>query len=804
MRGKHRLVLSIVAAACLIPQSGSAADPPIAVVSDVQNDTVHFLVSGAGPTVGQRWEVFVDVPDVGSAVVATVVVTAVQQNSIAARIEQATGRVLPGQKVRPTGAQSPATAAVDPRDQRFPAWPTIRPDQTWIGESRWNPNQPNRVVVLCGVLKDGPAGKAGLRADDTILSIGGETLRTFAQYHQLTEAGPPGRTVEFEIERDGQTLKLPVTLEAMPPDGGQGRILAAAEAGESWAMMDIGVRYAYMRGNTPYFPKDDAEAVRWFRKSTETGYAAGPYFLAQMYQDGRGVERDYAEAVRLFEQARLDRGDGVHKGLVGMATNRLAYFYLNGWGVSKDVTQGLQLLRAAAAEKNMGAMYGLGNIYEHGIGVAQNYGTAIEYYQQAAEVDYAPAQYAIGLMAYDGRGVQQDYKIARGWFESAADLGHADAINKLGRMYAEGLGTPNDDGQAVAWFRKAADKGLAQAQDYLAFMYAQGRGVPKNMDEAVGWYRKAAAQGYAHAVESLKTLGVPLTPEPPNAAPATTAPQSTARATLGFLWIRVPEGYLVWGVLPDCAAAQAGLQFGDVVTHIDGVSPVGKLVNADAGPLGMLKDRRPGERVSVEFLRDGKPQTTNLVLNALPEDHGLARLAPVAEQGVSWALHAVGVVHYLAAQSKTGADAEREYAAALPWFFRGSAADFAWSHLLLANMYTAGHAVQKNESEAIAYYEKTRRAAKDRLDRLAANIASVSLGLRALNASPPDDHRALELIREAADNGSADGENILGWMYEKGRGLPVNREEAIRWYRKAALQRHADALKNLERLGTTG
>jgi hypothetical protein len=300
----------------------------------------------------------------------------------------------------------------------------------------------------------------------------------------------------------------------------------------------------------------------------------------------------------------------------------------------------------------------------------------------------------------------------------------------------------------------------------------------------------------ARFIAATSTI-VPASPP----APVTPSAAPNTRATLDFLWIIVPEGYLLWGVLPDGSAAQAGLKNGDVVIRINGESPFGKLVNADAGPLGVLKDRRPGERVVVDYLRDDQPRTTNLTLVASPEDHGLARLRPLAEQGVPWAVHAVGVVHYMNAKLKAGPEAEHEYAEALPWFLRASATDFAWSHLLLGHMYAAGNGVAKNDVTSLEYYEKARRAVRDRLDRLAGNIADVTLGLHYLNASPSDDLRALGYIREAAEGGRADGQNILGWMYEHGRGVAQNREEAIRWYRKAAAQGHKDAKQRLGKMG---
>jgi len=49
--------------------------------------------------------------------------------------------------------------------------------------------------------------------------------------------------------------------------------------------------------------QDAAEAVRWFRKAAEQGYAGGQCSLGFIYANGQGVKQDHAEAVRWFRKA---------------------------------------------------------------------------------------------------------------------------------------------------------------------------------------------------------------------------------------------------------------------------------------------------------------------------------------------------------------------------------------------------------------------------------------------------------------------------------------------------------------------
>src|SRR6516225_2857771 len=59
----------------------------------------------------------------------------------------------------------------------------------------------------------------------------------------------------------------------------------AAEAGDARGMVNLGVMYASRWGG---LPKDDSQAVSWFRKAVEAGNALGMANLGFMYSEGRG------------------------------------------------------------------------------------------------------------------------------------------------------------------------------------------------------------------------------------------------------------------------------------------------------------------------------------------------------------------------------------------------------------------------------------------------------------------------------------------------------------------------------------
>jgi TPR repeat protein len=55
-----------------------------------------------------------------------------------------------------------------------------------------------------------------------------------------------------------------------------------------------------------------------------------------------------------------------------------------------------------------------------------------------------------------------------------------------------------------------------------------------------------------------------------------------------------------------------------------------------------------------------------------------------------------------------------------------------------------------------------------------------------------------------AERGDAKAQNLLGVMYEKGEGVPVNLAQAAQWYRRAADQQYATAQNNLGWMYATG
>jgi serine protease Do len=69
-----------------------------------------------------------------------------------------------------------------------------------------------RGVELTMVDQDAPAGQAGLKEHDVILTMNGTNVESAAQLRRMIRETPPGRAVTFGVSRDGQPITIKVLL----------------------------------------------------------------------------------------------------------------------------------------------------------------------------------------------------------------------------------------------------------------------------------------------------------------------------------------------------------------------------------------------------------------------------------------------------------------------------------------------------------------------------------------------------------------------------------------------------------------
>lgn len=91
-------------------------------------------------------------------------------------------------------------------------WGVLPGYAPWLGV-RGSSN--NDRPVIEAVTRGGPAHKAGLEAGDLIVAFDGTRITTFAELKMGVEARMPGDTVLLNIQRDGESLRIPVVIGHM-------------------------------------------------------------------------------------------------------------------------------------------------------------------------------------------------------------------------------------------------------------------------------------------------------------------------------------------------------------------------------------------------------------------------------------------------------------------------------------------------------------------------------------------------------------------------------------------------------------
>src|SRR5256886_20861 len=125
-------------------------------------------------------------------------------------------------------------------------------------------------------------------------------------------------------------------------------IRAGADKGDAKAQYELG--RAFFSG-TLGVAKDEAEAVKWFRKAAEQNVADAQDSVGVCYANGQGVAKDDAEAVKWFRKAAEQN--------VADAQYNLGVCYDSGEGVVKDEVEAYKWWLLAAGQGNDDAKYNM-------------------------------------------------------------------------------------------------------------------------------------------------------------------------------------------------------------------------------------------------------------------------------------------------------------------------------------------------------------------------------------------------------------------------------------------------------------
>jgi len=149
--------------------------------------------------------------------------------------------------------------------------------------------------------------------------------------------------------------------------------LACSDSSAPECMVELAKLYEEGQG----LEKNEAEAFKLFQMAADAGFPPAFPRLAMCYYTGAGVQQDDSRCLELVSCT----SDLSESQLV------LSFLYSEGRGVEKDEAKALQLLRDAAQSSDI-AMHILGNMHLSGQNVEQDSAAAFRYLKQASDLDF--------------------------------------------------------------------------------------------------------------------------------------------------------------------------------------------------------------------------------------------------------------------------------------------------------------------------------------------------------------------------------------------------------------------------------
>jgi serine protease Do len=159
-------------------------------------------------------------------------------------------------------------------------------------------------VEVTMVDQDAPAGKAGIKEHDVILTMNGTTIESGAQLRRMIHETPPGRLVSFGLSRDGQPVTVKVQL--------------ADKHNEVWMAHPKAKEFHFEMPNMPPMPEIDFPSINVVVTQSERSGVIVENITQQLgeffgVKNGNGVLVRSVEKGSRAEKAGFRAGDVIVK-----------------------------------------------------------------------------------------------------------------------------------------------------------------------------------------------------------------------------------------------------------------------------------------------------------------------------------------------------------------------------------------------------------------------------------------------------------------------------------------------------------
>lgn len=171
--------------------------------------------------------------------------------------------------------------------------------------------------------------------------------------------------------------------------------------------------------------RSGANAIEYFRRSAELGFAPAEVVLGYFYETGVNTTADPREALELYKKA-AQQGDPLAQWLTG----RMIYL---GEAGTRDLNEAANWLEKSSSQNDPFAQYLLGKIaFERG-----HFDRSAELFRKAADQGLPVAQLQLAVQLRDGQGVPRDVVEAYAWMLASYDNGQRSIATNLQALEAE-------------------------------------------------------------------------------------------------------------------------------------------------------------------------------------------------------------------------------------------------------------------------------------------------------------------------------------------------------------------------------
>ncbi len=223
---------------------------------------------------------------------------------------------------------------------------------------------------------------------------------------------PPAPTGNVAAALAEKSAQQKSALELPPVTVGPLSLRLAAAKGDPSAEFEVGARLAEGKGTDQSFK----EAVKWYTRSANQGFAQAQYRLGTLYERGLGVKSDPGRARVWYSRA--------------------------------------------AEQGNVKAMHNLAVLSAGSKSGSPDYSAAAHWFGEAAVRGLADSQFNLAVLYESGLGVSKDQSLAYQWFSLAARSGDQEAVRR--RDLAKGSLPASEataiEARVVSWLPQSPDQ----------------------------------------------------------------------------------------------------------------------------------------------------------------------------------------------------------------------------------------------------------------------------------------------------------------------------------------------------------